>query len=145
MRPAAESPRATARTPRRLVSFASASLLALSALSAACGGARRAPAPAGTPAEVVFTNNSLNQAEVFAVTRSGARARIGTVFAGRTETLRIPAGSLGADHTASIVARIRATGRAPSTGLITVAPGERVQVTLPNDERMLVTLPMREP
>src|SRR5687768_1360161 len=118
MRPAG----VTARTRRRLVSLASTSLLALSTLSAACGGARRAPAPAGTPAEVIFTNNSLNQAEVFAVTRSGARARIGTVFAGRTETLRIAAGSLGADHTAAIVARIRASGRAPSTGLITVAP-----------------------
>jgi len=128
-------------TRRRFV--AHAILLA----AVACGGARRQPASteSATPAEVIFTNNSLNQAEVFVLNRSGARARIGTVFAGRTETLRIPVGTLGADYSASIVARIRATNRTPSSGLITIGPGERVSVTLPNDERMLVTLPVREP
>src|SRR5512140_1138094 len=43
------------------------------------------------PAMMTFRNESLAQADVFAIAQGSNAMRIGTVMAGRTETLRIPA------------------------------------------------------
>ena len=110
--------------------------------AAACGPLRRSGPPA---AEIIFSNESLDQADVYAVASSGAQIRIGTVMPGRKETLRIPPGALGGDNSANIVARILAKSRTPSSGPITLNPGDRMQVTLSSDERVLSVLPAREP
>ena len=120
---------------RRLVSA-----LALCVVGA-CGPLRRGP----EAALVIFTNQSLDQADVYAVSSSGAQTRIGTVMPGRTDTLRVRQGAVGGDNQANLVARILARSRAPNSGLVTLAPGDRVQVTLSSDERILSVLPVREP
>ncbi|WP_148306174.1 hypothetical protein [Gemmatirosa kalamazoonensis] len=94
---------------------------------------------------MIFTNQSLDQADVYAVSSSGAQTRIGTVMPGRTDTLHVRQGAVGGDNQANIVARILARSRTPSSGLVTLSPGDRVQVTLSSDERILSVLPAREP
>ena len=123
---------------RRLISL---SVMSLMCAAAACGPMRRGPAPA----RIIFSNESLDQADVYAVASSGAQMRIGTVMPGRRETLRVPSGALGGDNSANIVARILARSRTPSTGPVTLNPGDRVQVTLSSVERILSVLPAREP
>ena len=116
-------------------------LMSLTALAAACGPMRR-----GTPqAKIVFSNESLDEAAVYAVSSGGQQTRIGTVMAGRTDTLRVPAGALGGDNSTNIVARILARSRTPSTGRFALNPGDLVTVTLSSDERILSVLPAREP
>jgi hypothetical protein len=109
--------------------------------AAACGPMRRGPAPA----RIIFSNESLDEAAVYAVSSSGSQTRIGTVMSGRTDTLRVPTGALGGDNSTNIVARILARSRTPSTGRVTLNPGDVVQVTLSSDERILSVLPAREP
>ena len=117
-------------------------ILILAVLGAACGPLRHNGPP---PAQIIFVNESLDQADVYAISSSGAQTRIGTVMPGRTETLRVPPGALGGDYSANIVARILANSRTPRTGPITLNPGDRMQVTLSADERILSALPAREP
>jgi hypothetical protein len=92
-------------------------------------------------AQVVFANQSLDQADVYAVLNGGQSQRIGTVFAGRTETLDIPTNIISAGGTVSIVARLLAHTYAPSTGPLTLNPGDRIRVTLPSNARSLTVLP----
>ena len=126
-------------TARRL-----APLVLLSVVAAACGPLRRGGA--GTPpAQVIFTNLALDQADVYAVSTGGGRSRIGTVMPGRTDTLKVPQSATGAGGTVTIVARILARGIAPNTGQVTLLPGGWLAVTLPPDERMLTVLPVRNP
>ena len=121
--------------------FCRIGVLALACAAAACGPFRRG---ANAPDPVVFFHNqSLDQADVFAVRSGGNAIRIGTVFAGRREALRVPLGAAG-DRTVNIVARILATSRAPRTGQITLAPGDSVEVTLSSDEKMLSVLPIAQ-
>jgi hypothetical protein len=113
------------------------------AASAACGPKRQG---ATEPATVVFVNESADLAEVYAVSSAGATIRVGTVEAGRTASLRIPGTALGGDGTVRISARIFARPRvAPSTGPFPLREGERVEVRLPADLRMLSVLPAKEP
>src|SRR3954471_9689734 len=71
--------RAFARLP-----FLFASLLAV---SAACGPFHRGQVPQG---QIVFVNQSIDQADVYAAGPDGNAVRIGTVLSGRTETLTVP-------------------------------------------------------
>lgn len=95
-------------------------------------------------AQVVFANESLDQADVYAVLNGGQSQRIGTVFAGRTETLDIPRNITSAGGTVSIVARLLAHTYAPSTGPLTLNPGDRIRITLPSNGRSLSVLPAPE-
>ena len=122
--------------------FIPLTMMSLTALAAACGPMRRGGAP---QARIVFSNESLDEAAVYAVSSGGQQTRIGTVMAGRTDTLRVPAGAMGGDNATNIVARILARSRTPSSGRITLNPGDVVQVTLSSDERILSVLPGREP
>jgi hypothetical protein len=79
------------------------------------------------------------------VSSSGLRTRIGTVSAGRTDTLRVSPAALGGGNSATIVANILARSRSPNSGPVTLLMGDRIQVTLPTDQRMLTVLPVREP
>lgn len=92
-------------------------------------------------AQVIFVNQSLDQADVYVVGSSGQTQRIGTVFAGRTETLNVPASFTAGANVVNIVARLLARSVAPRTGSITLTPGEAFQITLPPNAQTLTVLP----
>ena len=109
---------------------------------AACGPFRRGHAERPV---VVFVNESLHQADVYAMSPGGGASRRGTVMPGRTAELTVPATLVTGTGTVNIVARILAGSRAPRTGPVTLAEGDRVRVTLPIDENLLTVLPARTP
>jgi hypothetical protein len=105
---------------------------------AACGPLRTG---AGDTAKIIFSNQSLDQADVYAVTGAGEPVRIGTVTPNRTETLTLPPPfSTGTDF--AIIARVLSR---PSliTGRLSMRPGESVQIRLSSDERTLAILPAK--
>ena len=112
--------------------------LALAATTA-CGGFRNRQS-AQERAVISFTNESLDQATVYAVTGTQS-IRIGTVHAGRTENLVIPGDIAFRGQSLNVVARLLAQSRRPSSGPITLSPGQRIEVRLPMDQRQLVVLP----
>jgi hypothetical protein len=120
------------RTVRRL-------LPALVVALAACGPFHRGSGP--EPATIYFSNESLDQADVYVLTSGGARRRIGTVMAGRTETLTIPTDLLSTGGSLNIVARLLAKSNLPQTGPVSILPGEAYEVRLPSDQRLLSFLP----
>ena len=108
----------------------------------ACGPLHRGSVPPQT-ATVVFSNESIDQADVYAVVSQSQAVRIGTVFAGRTESLKVPADVAGRGLNVNIVARLLARRNAPSTGPIPIGPGDRYAIRLPADQRQLVVMPDR--
>ena len=95
---------------------------------------------ADEPSTIEFKNESLKQADVFVVASSSGPRRIGTVFAGRSETLTIPR-EIATRGSINVVARLLASSRAPSTGSIAIGPGTHLSVRLPMDEKTLYVLP----
>jgi len=112
------------------------------AATAACGPLYHGGAP---DAVVLFNNQSLNQANVYAVRTGGPEIRIGSVIANRREALRVPSSLTSAGSDVTIVARMIASNRTPRSGPIPLAPGDTIEVTLAIDERMLTVLPPRNP
>lgn len=106
---------------------------------AACGPLRHGSA-ANPPALIYFTNDSQDQAAVYAVV-SGQRIRIGTVSSNRTDTLVVPGDVAARGVNVNLVARLLARNFAPSTGPLPIHPGDRLSVRLPADQRQLVVLP----
>jgi hypothetical protein len=98
--------------------------------------------PDPSDALIVFQNQSLDQADVFAVAPGSDFSRIGTVFPGRTDTLRVPRSMLTGSGV-NIVARLLARSFTPSSGVLSLNPGDIFQVTLNPDGRNLVALPAR--
>ena len=107
---------------------------------AGCGPFHRGNQPESV---VVFRNQSVDQADVYAIGSGGDPIRIGTVFAGRTETLRVPTSITGGSGRVNIVARIFAKGTIVATGAFTLMPGDSMDVTLTSDEKILSVLPSR--
>ena len=107
---------------------------------AACGPFRH-NGSGQPPAVLYFTNESLDQADVFAATPGGLPIRIGTVFAGRTDTLRVPPDIASNGQNINIVARLLARSARPSSGPIPIRPGDRLVVRLPSDQKLLIVLP----
>ena len=127
-------PRQSVLCGARLLVVASASLLA------ACSLNRPTEESGYQPVAVVFANESLQQADVFAVVSGGGEARrLGTVMAGRTETLRVGA-DLAIRGSVSLVARLQ-NGRTLSTGVVPLHPGDTVHVQVPMNPNTLVFLP----
>lgn len=114
------------------------------AAAAACGAFHRGAAPSSEPAVIVFANQSLDQADVFAVVQGANAVRLGTVMAGRTESLLVPADLSSRGASINIVARLLARNIAPATGAVSIYGGERYEVTLGADERILSFLPARD-
>lgn len=117
-------------------------LVAIASL-AACHRSRPVSAEddsASEPTTIEFRNESLAQADVFVASSGSGARRIGTVFAGRTETLTIPR-EIAIRGSVTIVARLLARSRVPSTGALAISPGTHLLVRLPLDERMLYVLP----
>jgi|SRR5690242_6375437 len=107
---------------------------------AACGPFHRGSQPESV---IVFRNQSTDQADVYAIGSGGDPIRIGTVFAGREETLRVPTSITGGSGRLNVVARIFASGRVVVTGPFTMLPGDSMDVTLTSDEKILSVLPSR--
>lgn len=103
----------------------------------ACGSFHHTPIDNQGPALVIFTNESLDQADVYAISPGGGARRIGTVFAGRSDTLVVPADLTVPRGPVTIVARLMTRSRAPSTGPVSMYPGELYLVGLRNDEKIL--------
>jgi hypothetical protein len=122
----------TGRRTRRLT----CTLTAVAAV--ACGPVRRGPAQ--PPAVIVFTNESLDQATVYVVAPGADFRRIGTVIPGRTEALTVPS-EFANRGTVNIVARLLARSEVPQTGPVSLRPGERYEVKLLGDARILSFLP----
>jgi hypothetical protein len=91
--------------------------------------------------QVIFVNQSLDQADVFAVLDAGQSVRLGTVFAGRTDTLSVPYDIVSRGATVTIAARLLARNYAPHTGPLVLTPGQVLQVTLPSSLSTLTVLP----
>jgi predicted trehalose synthase len=108
---------------------------------AACGPFRRTATSTQPPALLYFTNESLDQADVFAVTSSNQRTRIGTVFAGRTDTLTVPREIAARGDNVNIVVRLLARSATPASGPVPIRPGDHLVVRLPSDQKLLVVLP----
>ena len=122
------------RVQMRRAAVAVAAALAL----AGCGPFHRGNQPESV---IVFRNQSPDQADVYAIGSGGDPIRIGTVFSGRTETLRVPSSVTGASSRVNVVARIFASGRIVVTGPFTLMPGDSMDVTLTGDEKILSVLP----
>jgi hypothetical protein len=105
--------------------------------AAACGPFRRGSSE--DDALIYFTNGSIEQAAVYAVS-GGEQQRIGTVSAGRTDTLRVPA-SMVTRGQVNVVVRLLARSDTPSSGNIAVGPGSRHEVRLTPDGRQITVLP----
>ena len=106
---------------------------------AACGGYARG---SGQPETfLIFANESLDQATVYVVSPGVEFRRVGTVLAGRTDTLRVPQDLAVRGGTLNIVARLLARPELPQTGPVTIVPGEMYQVRLSTDAKILSFLP----
>jgi hypothetical protein len=112
------------------------------AVAAACGPFRR-NAPGPQPASIVFANNSLSQADVFITAEGLGARRIGTVMAGQTQTLSVPTDIATRGGPVNVVARLFGSSRVAQTGPVTILPGEKYEVRLPSDARLLSFLPAR--
>ena len=119
-----------------LVAFAMA---IAAATVGACGTVHRGSGE--PPALLYFTNESLDQADVYAVSSGGASTRIGTVSGGRTDTLTVPRDVVARNDNVNLVARLLARSVTPSSGPIPIRPGDHLAVRLPIDQKMLVVLP----
>lgn len=90
----------------------------------------RVPAPDDPGTRVTVDNNNWLDVVVYAV-RSGARFRLGMVPGLSSETLRVPPG-LGVDGTVSLLVDPIGSNIMYATDQITVAPGQRVELTVRN-------------
>lgn len=116
-------------------------LAALLVFGASCAAIKKG---SGAPqATLVFSNESLDQADVFAAGPNGVRLRIGTVMAGRTDTLVVPSAVVSQGGSISVFARLLAKNTVPRSGSFTLSPGDQVRIRLPSDERTLYVLPDR--
>jgi hypothetical protein len=107
--------------------------------TAACGPFHHTAST--TPAKLFFTNESLDQADVYAVIPGSQQIRIGTVMAGRTDTLTVPADIVGRGENITVVARLLAHSGTVSSGPLPIHPGDQLVVRLPIDQKLLVVLP----
>jgi len=112
-------------------------------ISACAGRVQSASGDYQEPARLHFTNETLDQADVYAFGPGLARTRIGTVMAGRTETIVIPSAMLHQGEV-SVFARLVASSATPETGPFALHSGDAFNIRLPMDARALVLLPAKE-
>ena len=112
-------------------------LIALAVIATACGPFHRGSRERAT---VIFTNETLDQADVYA-TISASTIRIGSVFAARTDTLMVPTSVTDHGGQTSIVARLLGRSYQPSTGPITLRATDRIRVRLTSDGRNMFVTP----
>jgi hypothetical protein len=115
-------------------------LVALGSLAAAagCGPFHRG---AAERAAIVFTNESLDQADVYVTIADAQAVRLGTVLATHTDTLYVPSSVTARGAQVNIVARVFARSAQPSSGPVTLLAGDVIRVRMPSDERVLIVTP----
>jgi hypothetical protein len=107
--------------------------------AAACGPFRQGSA---APAALIFTNQALDHATVYVVGPGRDFRRLGTVFPGQTDTLRVPAEATIRGFV-NIVARLAASSEVPQTGPVSMSPGGSYHATLPGSSSLISFLPAR--
>jgi hypothetical protein len=112
----------------------------LLAATIACGNVQPGETEPALPAQIVFINESLEQADVYAATPGGETVRIGTVMAGRRATLTVPP-QFVARGSVTIAVRLNARSLLLSSGPVAISAGERVQIRLPLSANTLSVLP----
>jgi len=122
----------------RLISVA---ILAGALGTAACGPYHSGNASTEGRSLVIFANQSMDQADVYAVIPGGEGRRIGTVMAQHTDTLTVPASMTSRSGGLNIVARIFASNRVLQSGPISLSSGDAVRVEMPATELTLAVLP----
>jgi hypothetical protein len=127
--------------PARLACIA---LLAAATSAVSCARFHHEQEEEIPPVVLLFENQSLDQADVFVSRGVGDSRRIGTVQAGRVESLVVPR-EMVTSGTVNIVARLLARSFTPRSGPVAISPGDRLRVILPSDERQLTVLPAPEP
>jgi hypothetical protein len=113
--------------------------LGFAALVSSCGRMRM-----GSEEErsyVVFSNQSIDQVTVFAAVPNSEMRRIGSVMAGRTDTLEVPYGLTGRGSGINILARPFASNRMLQTGSLSFGRGDWVTVELQASGLTLAVLP----
>ena len=119
---------------RRIPAWALLSALPI----AGCGPFHRGAQP---EPEILFHNQSIDQADVYAMGPGGDPIRIGTVDGQKTNRLIVP--DVGASDRVNIIARVFPSSRIVASGPFTLVPGGVMDVTLPQTENMLAVLPAR--
>ncbi|MFL5579274.1 MAG: hypothetical protein ACJ8AO_02790 [Gemmatimonadaceae bacterium] len=128
------------RPLRRLALFTALVVAAACAARNPAADAVDAPNPV-----VVFNNQSLYQADVYAISSSGSQVRLGTVQPGRRERLRVSNTALGGDRQIVVAARLLSRSRTPTSGRIGLLPGDTIEVVLTSDANSLTVLPVARP
>lgn len=113
--------------------------LPLVALSA-CAPFRRGPA--GSDAVLIFRNESVDQATVYAALSTANFVRLGTVFAGQTDTLDVPVAVTARGQQVNIVARRFAEGDYAQSGSMLISRGDAYHVVLYTNQRLLSVMPV---
>ncbi|HEY2852981.1 MAG TPA: hypothetical protein VGJ18_09065 [Gemmatimonadaceae bacterium] len=108
------------------------------AMIAACGPFHRG---AQQESEILFHNQSIDEADVYAMGPGGDPIRIGTVDGQKTGRLRVPL--ISASDRVNIIARVFPSSRIIASGAFTLLPGGVMDITLPSEENMLAVLPAR--
>ena len=119
-------------------------IAALLVLPAACSRNRTQDQDVGIndgPATVVFSNESLNQADLFAVMPGVQARKLGTVMAGRTEELVVPADIVRRSQNLNFVVRMLSRSSTPGSGPVPLRAGDRLQIRLPMDAKTLFVAP----
>lgn len=93
------------------------------------------------PATIVFTNESLAQADLFVVMPGIDSRKLGTVMAGRTQEIVVPADIVRRSGNVNLVVRMLARNDTPSSGPVAFHAGDRLQVRLPVDGKTLFVAP----
>jgi hypothetical protein len=104
-----------------------------------CGRFHSGEADGDLAARVFFTNESLDEAAVYAVSGT-QQVRIGTVMGGRTDTLVVPSTVLN-NGTIRLVARPLAHSSAAQSGPFPLHGGDEMSVRLPMNQMTLIVLP----
>jgi hypothetical protein len=115
-------------------------LLSAATTLAGCGPFHRGAQP---DSEILFRNQSIDQADVYAVGPGGDPVRIGTVFGQKSDRLKVPFAIAGASDRVNIIVRVFPSSRIVASGPFTLIPGGIMDVTLPTEENMLAVLPNR--
>src|SRR5687767_2810089 len=106
------------------------SVLSLALLPLACGPLNRG---SGQRAMIIFTNESIDQADVYAVISGSDAIRLGSVLPTRTDTLYVPRSVADRAGQTSIVARLLARTMQPSTGPLSLDSRDVIRVRLSPD------------
>jgi hypothetical protein len=106
---------------------------------AACGPLHMGGHSDGT--QVIFTNEALEQADLYASGGDGGlEVKVGTVSAGRTDTLSMPASVLGQGGLVYFAARVLSRPARVRSGPVSMLSGDEVHVRLPPSAATLVVI-----